>query len=259
MISSRDGHTRIGGASPAADRMTGPRGSCLSRVCERSMDLLLGSLLLIATAPLILALLILVKLTSRGSATYRQVRLGLGGREFVIYKIRTMVHNYEGLAGGPRWTAIDNPGITPMGRFLRRTHLDELPQLWNVVRGDMSLVGPRPERPVFVAQLERAIPRYRARLALRPGMTGLAQVYLPPDTTLADVQLKLVYDLYYARNRGPWLDLRLIVCSALYFMGVPFHVSCRGLRIPARATIEGFDPVPSEAAELDARMQAEPA
>jgi lipopolysaccharide/colanic/teichoic acid biosynthesis glycosyltransferase len=223
------------------------------------MDLALGSILLVLAAPIILAMMVAVKLTSRGPAIYRQVRLGLDGREFVILKIRTMVHNYESLAGGPRWTAEGDPGITPVGRLLRRTHLDELPQLWNVVRGDMSLVGPRPERPELVAQLERAIPLYRDRLAVRPGLAGLAQVYLPADTTLADVRLKLIYDLYYARNRTPWLDLRLVACSALYLVGVPFPVSSRRLRLPIQQAIEASDPTPSEGVEPAAWIQAEPA
>ena len=150
-------------------------------------------------APLILLAMALVKLTSRGPAIYRQVRAGLGGRPFTIYKIRTMAHDCEARTG-PVWATADDPRVTPLGRFLRRSHLDELPQLWNVLRGEMSLVGPRPERPEFVAQLQRAIPDYRRRLQVPPGVTGLAQVQLPPDTDLAGVRRKLVYDLYYIRR-----------------------------------------------------------
>src|SRR5439155_12868491 len=117
--------------------------------------------------------MLLVKLTSRGPALYTQTRLGRNGRPFTIYKLRTMQHRCESLTGA-RWSTPGDPRITPVGRFLRKTHLDELPQLWNVLRGDMALVGPRPERPEFVPQLEQAVPHYRDRLLVRPGVSGLA-------------------------------------------------------------------------------------
>ena len=132
-----------------------------------------------------------------------------------------MIHNCESLTG-PRWSMPGDPRITPVGWFLRRTHLDELPQLLNVLRGEMSLIGPRPERPEFVPELERELPGYTQRLAVRPGVTGLAQVQLPPDTDLDSVRRKLAHDLYYIRHVSPWLDLRLLVCTAFYALGVPF-------------------------------------
>src|SRR5205823_10851019 len=158
---------------------------------------------------------------SRGPVFYSQTRLGRGGRPFRIYKIRTMVHNCERQSGA-RWCTSGDPRITPVGRFLRATHLDELPQLWNVLRGDMSLIGPRPERPEIIAALERAIPRYHDRLLVRPGLSGLAQVQLPADTDLHSVRRKLAYDLYYVEQLGAWLDLRLALATALYLLRVPF-------------------------------------
>src|SRR5205807_1034501 len=119
-----------------------------------------------------------------------------------------------------------------LGGILRRTHIDELPQLWDVLRGKMSLVGPRPERPEFIATLEQAIPGYRDRLLVRPGMTGLAQVQLPPDSDLVSVARKLLYDRHYLREASFWLDLRLILCTASYLAGIPFSTSGRYLRVP---------------------------
>jgi lipopolysaccharide/colanic/teichoic acid biosynthesis glycosyltransferase len=142
-----------------------------------------------------------------------------------------MFHDCE-KKSGPLWSVPGDPRITPLGRFLRRTHLDELPQLWNVLCGEMSLVGPRPERPEFVPELERAVPHYRDRLLVRPGVTGLAQVQLPADTDLASVRRKLAYDLYYIRYINVWLDLRLIGCTGVRMLGVPFHVLGRVFRLP---------------------------
>src|SRR5262249_39420482 len=137
---------------------------------------------------------------------------------------------------------------TPVGRLLRRTHLDELPQLWNVLRGDMSLVGPRPERPEFVPQLEQAIPHYRDRLLVRPGVTGLAQVQLPPDTDLDSVRVQLSYDLYYAALLGVWLDFRIGLATALKMVGVPFPLLRALFRLPGRVAVEdayrGLEPAP---------------
>src|SRR5262249_35904144 len=151
--------------------------------------------LLALLGPLILGLAALVKLTSRGPAFYKQTRLGRGGSLFTIYKLRTMVDRCESLTG-PRWALPRDPRVTGLGRFLRKSRLDELPQLLNVVRGEMSLVGPRPERPEFLPELERACPGYRERLAVRPGVTGLAQVQLPADTSVDSVRRKLAYDLH---------------------------------------------------------------
>ena len=137
----------------------------------------------VITLPLMAAAWLAVRLTSSGPGIYSQTRVGLHGRTFVIYKLRTMYHDCERLSG-PLWSPRDDPRITPIGRFLRLTHLDELPQFWNVLRGDMVLVGPRPERPEFIARLEREVPGYRDRESISPGLTGLAQIRLPADTEI---------------------------------------------------------------------------
>jgi lipopolysaccharide/colanic/teichoic acid biosynthesis glycosyltransferase len=194
-------------------------------------------LMLVLAAPVVLLGAALVKLTSRGPAFYTQTRLGLDGREYTIYKLRSMFHNCERQSGAC-WATAGDPRITPVGRWLRRTHIDELPQLWNVLRGDMSLVGPRPERPEFIPHLEEALPLYRMRRAVRPGVTGLAQIQLPPDTDLESVRHKLAYDLYYVQNCSPWLDLQVVAGTAIYVLGMPFALICKVLSLPSSETVE---------------------
>jgi lipopolysaccharide/colanic/teichoic acid biosynthesis glycosyltransferase len=197
---------------------------------------------------------LLVKVTSRGPVFYSQVRLGRFGRPYRIYKIRTMLHDCE-KGTGAKWSTPKDPRVTPVGRFLRRVHVDELPQLWNVIRGDMSLIGPRPERPEFVAILERAIPHYSERLQVRPGVTGLAQVQLPADTDLESVRRKLAYDLYYVRQVGPWLDLRILLCTVFHVIGVPYRV-LRGLcRMPTTCEVEQVYRALSAGAEMAPQIQ----
>jgi lipopolysaccharide/colanic/teichoic acid biosynthesis glycosyltransferase len=205
--------------------------------CKPGVEFAAALVLLVFAAPIILLTALLVKLTSRGPAFYSQTRLGRYGRAFTLYKVRTMAHNCE-KGSGARWSTPGDPRITPVGALLRKTHLDELPQLWNVLRGDMSLVGPRPERPEFTPALERAFPHYRDRLAVRPGVTGLAQVQLPPDTDLNSVRRKLAYDLYYIRYLNGWLDFRLVACTALHMVGVPYHTLYRWFSLPSKAQIE---------------------
>jgi lipopolysaccharide/colanic/teichoic acid biosynthesis glycosyltransferase len=205
--------------------------------CKAVVEFGAAFCLLILTAPLIVSAALLTKLSSRGPALYCQVRLGWGGVPYTIYKIRTMTHQCEKWSG-PQWSRAGDPRVTRIGSCLRATHLDELPQLWNVLRGEMSLVGPRPERPEFVPHLERAIPRYRERLRVRPGVTGLAQVQLPADTDLRSVKRKLAYDLYYVRHMGPWLDVRIILGTVLRIVGVPFPVLRTLLRIPSGTAVK---------------------
>ena len=194
-------------------------------------DTIMASILITIAGPIIFVLTVLVRITSEGPGLYGQVRLGQGGLRQTIYKIRTMSHNCE-LQSGPKWSTEGDPRVTRLGRWLRRTHLDELPQLWNVLRGEMSLVGPRPERPEFVEQWSGAIPGYRTRLLVRPGITGLAQVQLPPDEDLAGVSLKVACDAVYVASMGPWLDIRILAGTALKVMGVPFHATRRCLLLP---------------------------
>jgi len=207
---------------------------------RRCLDFAAALLLMTVAGPIMALVAIAVRLTSRGPAFYTQVRTGRGGQEFTIYKIRTMLHNCESLTG-PRWTMPGDDRITPLGWVLRRTHLDELPQLFNVLKGDMSLIGPRPERPEFVATLEQILPGYAARHNVLPGITGLAQVQLPPDTDVDSVRNKLEYDLYFVRRWSLWLDLRICVATLLHVCGVSFD-RLRKLRV-----------VPSPRAEAEAQ------
>jgi lipopolysaccharide/colanic/teichoic acid biosynthesis glycosyltransferase len=161
------------------------------------------------------------RLGSPGSLFYRQVRVGRGGRRFAIYKLRSMVPDAEAGTGAV-WAAQDDSRVTPVGRWLRRTRLDELPQMINVLRGEMSIIGPRPERPEFVEQLAQEIPFYRARHGLRPGVTGWAQVQYAYGRTIEDARIKLEYDLYYVRHASPLLDLQILfrtVAIALQMKG----------------------------------------
>jgi lipopolysaccharide/colanic/teichoic acid biosynthesis glycosyltransferase len=205
--------------------------------CKAVVEFIIAFGLLVLTAPLIAAAAVLTKLTSRGPAIYSQIRLGRHGNPYTIYKIRSMTHQCEKQTG-PLWSTVGDPRVTRLGSLLRATHLDELPQLWNVLRGEMSLVGPRPERPEFTPHLERVIPHYRERLRVRPGVTGLAQVQLPADTDVQSVKRKLAYDLYYVHHMSPWLDVRIILCTVLKVLGVSFPVLGRLFRMPSRVTVK---------------------
>jgi lipopolysaccharide/colanic/teichoic acid biosynthesis glycosyltransferase len=202
-----------------------------------TLEFCFAAVLLVLTAPLMLLAALAVKLNSSGPVFYSQIRLGRGGRPYNIYKIRTMTHNCE-TKSGACWSTSGDPRITPVGRFLRRTHIDELPQLWNVLRGDMSLVGPRPERPEFVPKLAAAIPAYRERLLVLPGVTGLAQVQLPADTDLNSVRRKLAFDLYYIQNTSLMLDIRLMLATGCHAVGMPFGLTRRLFFFPTGAHVE---------------------
>jgi len=209
--------------------------------CKAAVDFVVALLLLILAAPLILVAALLVKLTSRGPAFYCQVRLGKGGRQFTVYKLRTMVQDAERLTG-PIWAVPDDPRVTPLGRFLRWAHVDELPQLLNIILGQMSLIGPRPERPQLVPKLAWALPRYRDRLRIRPGITGIAQLRLPADTDLENVRRKLVYDLYYVRYANPWLDLRILFFTGVRVFVDVFTTSWMLVALPRWETVERHVP-----------------
>lgn len=177
----------------------------LKRASEFVGALALGIILI----PFEIIIAILVALTSRGSIIYRQVRVGEKGKPFTLYKFRTMRVDAE--KDGAQWAVKNDARMTPIGGLLRASHLDELPQLWNIVRGDLSFVGPRPERPEFVAKLAARIPYYEARLFIKPGVTGWAQINHRADLTDADVIEKLQYDIYYLKNRSPILDWAIIL------------------------------------------------
>ena len=169
---------------------------------------MVGSLaLLLLSSPVLLLVAALIPLTSKGSAWFRQERVGTNGKPFHILKFRTMVADAE-QHSGPVLASESDPRITPLGRFLRATRIDELPQLFNVLKGDMSLVGPRPERAFFVEQFEREFPAYELRHAVKPGLTGLAQVVGRYSTT---VERKLHFDLLYIYNYSLLLDLKILL------------------------------------------------
>src|SRR5205085_1221744 len=155
-----------------------------------------------------------------GSTLFPYTTLFRSGRPFRMYKVRSMVEDSE--KNGACWSKPGDPRITRIGRFLRKTHIDELPQLWNVLCGEMSLVGPRPERPELIPGLASRIPGYCHRLEVRPGVAGLAQIQLPPDTDLDSVRRKLAVDLYYARNLSLGLDLGILLWMPCYLLRIPF-------------------------------------
>ena len=219
---------------------------------KRAADVALALILAILTAPVLLVVMVLVRLTSPGPVIYSQTRMGLGRRLFPIFKVRTMYHDCERLSG-PQWSTDNDPRITAVGRFLRRSHLDELPQLWNVLRGEMSLVGPRPERPEFITQLEKAVPSYSDRLQVLPGVTGLAQLNHPPDVDHNSVRRKLVADLYYVAHVGLWFDFRILLGTGMYLLGLPRGTTARLLGLNASAADDR--PARSLSAESEPSME----
>lgn len=225
-----------------------PAGSLFA---QRAMDLAAAIILMPLALPIMLLTGLMVRLTSRGPAIYTQLRIGRGGKPFWILKFRSMAHNCEKQSGA-QWSKPGDMRVTWLGKFLRASHLDELPQLFNVLMGHMSLVGPRPERPEFVPALAKAIPGYEERLLVRPGVTGLAQVQLAADTDLDSVRKKLLYDRWYIANRSLWLDIRLVLVTALKVLFVPMGAACWLFRIPGPTSVEGcpWDTLPvSDAAE----------
>jgi len=176
---------------------------------KRLMDLLLSTAGLVVLAPLFALVGTLIKLESDGPMFYRQLRVGLRGKPYMIWKFRSMQCDAE--EDGARWAAVEDPRITRVGRWLRKWRMDELPQLINVVKGEMSLVGPRPERPVFVQELRNKIPYYDLRHTVRPGITGWAQIRFRYAASPKDAHLKLQYDLYYLKNLSLVLDLRILL------------------------------------------------
>jgi lipopolysaccharide/colanic/teichoic acid biosynthesis glycosyltransferase len=203
----------------------------------------LAGFLLVPGVPIMLLLVLLVRLTSRGPGLYRQVRVGKGGKKFGMFKIRTMRCDAE--SDGAQWTQENDPRITRLGRVLRKLHLDEFPQLINVVRGEMDLIGPRPERPEFIQVLAREIPGYMNRLQILPGVTGLAQINLPPDTDLDSVRRKLKLDLEYIRTATFLLDLRMFVSTLLRMFGLRGEYAMRLMRLERYVALQDSDRTPT--------------
>ncbi len=205
---------------------------------KAALEVVLAGVLLILCAPLIFLAMILVKLTSRGPAIYTQTRIGQNGQPFTIYKLRTMIDDCESLTGA-QWCKPGDTRMTTVGRWLRKSHIDELPQLWNVLCGNMSLIGPRPERPEFTRSLELAIPLYRERMQVRPGLTGFAQLQLPPDTDLDSVRIKLAYDLHYVHNMGLGFDIVIYLGTIAKLLGCSDETIRWLCRFPVRDAVEG--------------------
>ena len=185
-------------------------GRLISGTVKRAFDIVASLLLLIVTLPLVLIAAVAVKLESAGPAFYRQRRVGLYNQGFDILKLRSMRTDAE-VAGKAQWAAQNDPRITRVGRFIRKVRIDELPQAWTVLKGEMSFVGPRPERPQFVGVLEQQLPFYAERHMVKPGITGWAQINYPYGASVEDARHKLEYDLYYAKNYSPFLDLLIIL------------------------------------------------
>ena len=184
-------------------------GRVLSSVAKRLFDITVSGVLLVVTFPLIALFAILVKLDSRGPAFFRQQRVGLYGQPFTLLKLRSMRTDAE--AGGAKWAERNDPRVTRLGRFIRKVRIDELPQVWTVLTGHMSFVGPRPEVPPFVEDLEDRLPYYAERHMVKPGITGWAQINYPYGASIEDARRKLEYDLYYAKNYTPFLDLLILL------------------------------------------------
>lgn len=211
----RTGKIHIDAWSPA--RMIfldGFDNNALRMMGKRLFDMLVASLGLLMASPIMLMLVLIVRHESkwRDPAIYKQIRTGQHGQPFTIYKFRSMVVDAE--RTGAVWAQKNDPRVTKVGAFMRKTRLDELPQLWNVLKGDMSFVGPRPERPEFVEQLSHKIPYYAMRHRVKPGITGWAQVNYPYGDSEADTREKLQYDLYYIKNYSLFLDLTILVQTA---------------------------------------------
>jgi lipopolysaccharide/colanic/teichoic acid biosynthesis glycosyltransferase len=224
-----------------------PAATAKSRVApyyrwKAVLDRTLAALMLIPGLPLLGVLVVLVRGTSRGPAIFKQPRMGKDGRVFTMYKLRSMRQDAE-RGTGPVWSGAGDPRVTRLGRWLRKLHLDELPQILNVLKGEMSLIGPRPERPEFVSVLADQIPGYRDRLAVLPGVTGLAQINLPPDQTLDDVRRKLVLDREYIEHAGLWLDLRMLACTLLRMLGTPGLVATRITRLERKVDLPPHDDI----------------
>lgn len=233
--------TRLETKRPRTNVQDLPPGTVVGK---RLLDMVVAAILLVLLAPVMLLVALLVKLTSPGPVIFRQIRVGLNlrqpgqdrrqvsaappeetgerrqpgtdrrtefayGRHFTLYKFRTMRTDAE--RDGARFAVQGDSRITPIGRFLRKTRLDELPQLWNVLRGEMSLVGPRPERPEFMQQLSNEIPQYLDRLGLKPGLTGVAQILNGYDNEIESFRRKVAFDLHYLQNCSVWNDVKILL------------------------------------------------
>lgn len=192
-----------------------------AKISKRIIDVTLSVLTLLILSPILIIISILIKITSNGPVLYKQIRVGKKGEEFYIYKFRSMIENSEEY--GPEWAGENDPRITKIGKIIRRTYIDEIPQMINVLKNEMSLIGPRPERPFFVEQLKKEIPYYYKRLTIKPGITGWAQIKHKYDSSLEDVRTKLQYDFYYIENMSLKLDFRIMVNTLIVIILMKGH------------------------------------
>jgi lipopolysaccharide/colanic/teichoic acid biosynthesis glycosyltransferase len=220
------------------------------------LDRGLAAAMLLPGLPLIGLLVALIRLTSKGPGVYQQVRVGRGGKNYTMFKLRSMRVDAE-RGTGAVWAKQGDGRITPLGYWLRKLHLDELPQLFNVLRGEMSLIGPRPERPEFVKILVDEIPGYADRLHVLPGVTGLAQINLPADRDLNDVRRKIVLDREYLETGSLMLDLRILACTLLRMFGLRGERAMWLLRLERKVEIELGSPQFSEVSTVSAVMNTE--
>jgi exopolysaccharide biosynthesis polyprenyl glycosylphosphotransferase len=190
--------------------------SPLEQAGKRLLDITGSICVLVVGLPLWLLVAVCIRFESHGRILYRQERVGKDGVRFIMLKFRSMFEDAE--KGGPRWADKRDPRVTRIGRFLRQLHIDEVPQFWNVLKGDMSLIGPRPERPVFVERLTREIPLYKRRLKVRPGITGWAQVKHKYDESVDDVRKKVQYDLFYIENMSLRMDFKIILSTLSHML-----------------------------------------
>ncbi|MGL5049352.1 MAG: exopolysaccharide biosynthesis polyprenyl glycosylphosphotransferase, partial [Fusobacteriaceae bacterium] len=172
---------------------------------KRAIDIILAIIITAITFPIMILAAIIVRIESPGPAIYSQARVGKNSVEFYIHKFRSMRNDAE--KDGAKWASVNDPRVTKFGNFMRKTRIDELPQLWNVIKGEMSFIGPRPERMVFIKDLEKKIPYYNLRHLVKPGLTGWAQVMYPYGASVEDAKNKLEYDLYYVKNQNFHMDL----------------------------------------------------
>jgi exopolysaccharide biosynthesis polyprenyl glycosylphosphotransferase len=177
---------------------------------KRLMDIIISLLILLLSTPITILTSIAIKIDSEGPIFFKQERLGQNGKPFNVYKFRSMIKDAEKHTG-PVWSQKDDPRVTRMGKFVRRARIDEIPQMFNVLKGEMSLVGPRPERAFFVEKLSQEIPYYKRRLKVRPGVTGWAQIKHKYDETIDDVKIKLRYDLFYIENMSIRMDFKILL------------------------------------------------
>lgn len=204
-------------------------------------DRTIALLLLIPAIPILIVLGFLIILTSKGPAMFLQTRVGKRGKRFTMFKLRSMHVDAES-EQGPTWAKENDPRTTWLGRYLRKFHLDEIPQLFNVLRGEMSLVGPRPERPEFVEMLKEKIPYYTDRLHTLPGITGLAQLNLPADSNIDSVRKKQMLDIEYLHNVTLWLDFRIFLGTFGRLLKFPESILLKTLGLSRSTTTSTFNP-----------------